>query len=42
VSTRGLVRIAQWRGRRQAQADLARSNGQVFRGLIQINLIRPH
>jgi len=35
------VRVAQWRGRRQAQAALARPQEHVFRGVIQINLIRP-
>jgi hypothetical protein len=37
------VRLAQWRGRRQARDELARGpSDQVFRGFIQINLIRPN
>jgi hypothetical protein len=36
------VRFAHWRGRREAEAALARSGDNVFRGFVQINLIRPH
>jgi hypothetical protein len=42
VGTCGLVRFAQWRGRRQAQASFTRPAEQAFRGFIQINLIRPN
>jgi hypothetical protein len=35
------MRYAYWRGRREAQAEFTRS-GQVYRGFVQINLIRPH
>lgn len=43
--TRRMVHFAQWRARREARAELAHgpagARDQVFRGLIQINLIRP-
>lgn len=51
--TRRVVRFAQWRARREARAALeqgssrlaarlaARPSDQLFRGFIQINLIRP-
>jgi hypothetical protein len=39
--TRRLIGFARWRGRRDAKAALSRPNDQVFRGFIQINLIRP-
>jgi hypothetical protein len=36
------VHFAEWRARREMQAELARPRtAQVFRGLVQINLIRP-
>jgi len=36
-----MVRIGQWRVRREAQAAVARPSDQSFRGFVQINLIRP-
>jgi hypothetical protein len=39
--TRRLIGFARWRGRRDVQAALSRPSDQVFRGFIQINLIRP-
>jgi hypothetical protein len=42
VGARGLVRFAQWRGRKDAEAAMARPSEQAFRGFIQINLIRPN
>jgi hypothetical protein len=39
-ATRRAVAFAQWRARREVQAELARPRDQVFRGVIQINLIR--
>jgi hypothetical protein len=36
------VRFAHWRGRKEAEAALARSGDLSFRGFIQVNLIRPH
>lgn len=42
--TRRMIHFAQWRARREARAQLARGPAdapdQVFRGFIQINLIR--
>jgi hypothetical protein len=36
------MRFAYWRGRKEAEAALVRSTDHVFRGFVQINLIRPH
>jgi hypothetical protein len=38
--TRGLVRFAHWRGRRDAHDEAAAPQDRAFRGFIQINLIR--
>jgi hypothetical protein len=41
-ATRRAVRFVQWRARREVQTELARPcQPQVFRGFVQINLIRP-
>ena len=42
MGTRGLVRYAHWRGRREAQAELKNPYEQTFRGFVQINIIKPH
>jgi hypothetical protein len=34
------MRFAAWRARREMEAELAHGRGQLFRGLVQINLIR--
>ena len=43
---RRMVHFAQWRAlvqaRREARTAPARPSEQVFRGFIQINMIRPH
>jgi hypothetical protein len=38
---RRMLGVARWRARREVQAQMRRSE-QVFRGFIQINLIRVH
>jgi hypothetical protein len=38
---RNAARLAFWRARREARATDARPMEPVFRGFIQINLIRP-
>ncbi|MDB5444997.1 MAG: hypothetical protein JWQ97_314 [Phenylobacterium sp.] len=40
VGVRGLVRLAHWRGRKDAEKALRRSRTPAFRGFIQINLVR--
>jgi hypothetical protein len=39
--TRRLVRFAAWRARRESRKTAVRPSDQVFRGFVQINLIRP-
>lgn len=40
--TRSAVRFAFWRAAREARREVRRQDEQVFRGFIQINLIRSH
>ncbi|WP_309089601.1 hypothetical protein [Phenylobacterium sp.] len=37
---RRALAFAEWRARREIQAELRRPRSQVYRGFIQINLIR--
>jgi hypothetical protein len=39
---RRAVAFAEWRARREIQAELRRPRSHIYRGFVQINLIRNH